>query len=202
LVGYSLPATDVVFTGMLESSLRGTGTHVDVVNPDAAVIGSRLKKLGMTYLTLTDGDDCVAKFTASYIERANEGFQYDLANYLFIDAPPDPVVMTTRIVEKENLYWRITSQHLDADSGLLTLDALPLGRVIQSAAADNGAVAELPTVPPTSQQVKLAAINAKRIVIHDTKGRTFHPVAVGPGYAPVGGGGMIALLLTAIEAVS
>ncbi|EQD53135.1 hypothetical protein B1B_10413, partial [mine drainage metagenome] len=88
LVGYSLPAADVVFTGMLESSLRGTGTHVDVVNLDAAAIGARLKKLGMTYLTLTDKDDCVAQFTASYLERASEEFQYDLANYSFIDAQP------------------------------------------------------------------------------------------------------------------
>ena len=202
LVGYSLPAADVVFTGMLESSLRGTGTHVDVVNPDAELIGARLEKLGMTDLTEIDGDDCVAKFTASYLERANEELRYDLANYRFIDAQPDPVVMTTRIVENENLYWRITGQHLDAGSGLLTLDALPLGRLIQTAAADHGAVAHLPTSPPTSQEVKLATVSAKKIVIHDTKRRTFHPVAVGPGYAPVGGGGMIALLLTAIEDVS
>jgi hypothetical protein len=48
----------------------------------------------------------------------------------------------------------------------------------------------------------MAAVEAKRIVIRDTKKRTFHPVAVGPGFAPVGGGGMIALLLTVIEDVS
>jgi hypothetical protein len=119
----------------------------------------------------------------------------------FFGAQPDPVVMTTRIVENEQLYWRITGQHLDASSGLLTLNALPLGLLIQTAAADHGAVAQLPTVPPTSQEVKLATGGAKRIVIQDTKGRTFHPVAVGPGFAPVGGGGMVALLLTAIEEV-
>jgi hypothetical protein len=202
LVGYSFPAADAVFTGMLESSLRGAGTHVDVVNPDAEAIGTRLKKLGMNYLTEIGEDDCVAKFTASYLERANEGLRFDLANYLFIDVQPDPVVMTTHIVENGNLYWRITAQHLDAASGLLTLNALPLGLLIQTAAADHGAVAQLPTLPPTSQEVKLAAADARRIVINDTKGRTFHPVDVGPGFAPVGGGGMVALLLTAIEDVS
>ena len=201
LVGYSFPAADVMFTGMLESSLRNTGTHVDVVNPEAAAIGARLKKLGMAYLTEIDENDCVAKFTVSYLERANEELRDDLANFLFIGLQPDPVVMTTRIVEKGNLYWRITGQNLDTSSGLLTLDALPLGLLIQGAAADYGAVAKLPTIPPTSHEVKLAASEAKRIVIHDTKGRTFHPVAVGPGFTPVGGGGMIALLLTAIEDV-
>jgi hypothetical protein len=64
LVGYSLPATDLVNSGMLAERLTDSPTRVEVVNLDPEVVAQRLKLLGIRedVITAIDGDDAVKRF--------------------------------------------------------------------------------------------------------------------------------------------
>jgi len=71
LIGYSAPAGDRTFSGMLTNSVRGRQVAVEVVNPDADKVEARLIRLGIPANSITKicGDDCVALWTESERDR-------------------------------------------------------------------------------------------------------------------------------------
>jgi hypothetical protein len=81
LVGYSIPSTDLVGSGMLAERLAGKSTRVEVVNPSAEPVVERLKLLGVheDSIHVVGGDAAVAHF-ADAIER--ETSQYTLTSLL------------------------------------------------------------------------------------------------------------------------
>jgi hypothetical protein len=64
LVGYSLPATDLVTSGMLAERLAKTPTRVEVVNRSSEAVVERLKRLGISkdVITSIGGNDAVDRF--------------------------------------------------------------------------------------------------------------------------------------------
>lgn len=75
LVGYSLPATDLVTSGMLTDQLAGRDIAIDVVNPDPEPIIERLLRLGIEreYIRRFDGGGCVEEYVdALELERSRE----------------------------------------------------------------------------------------------------------------------------------
>jgi hypothetical protein len=74
LVGYSLPATDLVTSGMLAERLTESPTRVEVVNPSPEVVARRLKLLGIRedVITTIDGDDAVKRFVDQLEAEASQ----------------------------------------------------------------------------------------------------------------------------------
>jgi hypothetical protein len=72
VVGYSIPITDMVTSGMLSDSLGGSESSVTVVNPAPDDVVSRLVDLGIdrARITATSGADCCAAYV--------EDLEYDL----------------------------------------------------------------------------------------------------------------------------
>lgn len=71
LIGYSAPAGDRTFSGMLTDSVRGRQVAVEVVNPDADRVAARLVRIGVPADSITKicSDNCVAVWTKSEIEQ-------------------------------------------------------------------------------------------------------------------------------------
>lgn len=64
LLGYSLPGTDLVVSGMLRERLTGHPVEVDVVDLDPGPIGRRLERLGVDPESIRchDGDASIPDF--------------------------------------------------------------------------------------------------------------------------------------------
>jgi len=79
LVGYSLPPTDIVMGGMLESAIRDRNVPIDIVNLDAEDLERRLTEWGVESLVTTEGSNCIATFTAAYRDRVATDYVHRLA---------------------------------------------------------------------------------------------------------------------------
>lgn len=100
LIGYSLPVTDLVTAGMLESALRDRKVAVDVVNTTPVPVSQRLAALGGPPL---DSDDlrvyahdeeatCMERFVAALCDRASADVIRGTAGLL--GRSSDPVAVT------------------------------------------------------------------------------------------------------------
>ncbi|MET8364126.1 hypothetical protein ABZU53_11210 [Micromonospora sp. NPDC005194] len=74
LIGYSLPPTDLVASGMLSDTLARDGVTVDIVNPYPADIADRVKALGApkTSIRCIGGSDAVTSYTDQMERRAGQ----------------------------------------------------------------------------------------------------------------------------------
>jgi hypothetical protein len=65
LIGYSLPQTDLVTSGMLADALAGRTVQIDVVNRSPDPVAERLVALGVpaSNIRQTPGDDAIARYT-------------------------------------------------------------------------------------------------------------------------------------------
>jgi len=71
LIGYSVPLADHSIIGMLSDALLGRNVRVQIVNPCPSAVESRLVRLGIPANNIEhiDGDDCIARWTESEVER-------------------------------------------------------------------------------------------------------------------------------------
>ena len=164
IVGYSLPQTDIVMAGMLESALAVSQAELEVVNPDAEGVLRRLKALGApssgsTLLTSVDGPNCVSDWVDRVCERASSELPRQIAELRPIDRPeaPDPVrVAWSRAGSLTQ--WQVRSADLTED-GLLVLVADP---EVLGVSGGSG---------PTPTQVVSMMGEAKRIVLDAPDGQ-------------------------------
>ncbi|HEY5265641.1 MAG TPA: hypothetical protein VIJ40_02390 [Acidimicrobiales bacterium] len=193
IVGYSLPAADVTLLGMLEQATRGRDIHVEVVNREPEPIAKRLRDMGIANVSEISGDDSVEQFVSNYAARANDRFRYSMRLNGPL-APPDyPVVVTTKMVDKENLFYRVIDLHNEASC--LVLDAIPRGRNFTNAASND----ELGDIHPRSMSVEIAkALEGSSRVVVRVGERTLLPVSTVTASGPILGG-PLALLVSAVE---
>jgi hypothetical protein len=193
IVGYSLPAADVTLLGMLEQATRGREVTVEVVNLKPQPIAGRLREMGIDNIGEVGGPDCVAQFVENYSTRANERFVHSMKLNGPLVPQDYPVVVTTKMVDKENLFYRVINQHVE--EAYLVLEAIPRGRNFMNAASNDA----LGDIQPRPMSVEIAkALEASSRVIVRAEGRTFLPVTAAPASAPIPGG-PLALLVSAVE---
>jgi hypothetical protein len=70
-VGYSVPLADHSLVGMLSSELAGREVNIQIVNPDAASVESRLAHLGIASKNIKSfaGNNCIADWTKAEVRR-------------------------------------------------------------------------------------------------------------------------------------
>jgi len=195
IVGYSLPAADVMLLGMLEQATRDRDVHIEVVNPDPGPIAERLRGMGMHNVSEISSTECVADFVDKYAERASDAFRHSMRLNGPLIPPDFPVVVTTKMAEGENLFYRVIDLHVEGDSGRLVLDAIPRGRALANAASAD----ELGDIHPRPMAVEIAkALTGTTKIIVRVEERTFLPLTAAQAWGP-GPGGPIALLVSALE---
>jgi hypothetical protein len=194
IVGYSVPAADVTLLGMIEQATRQREVSVEVVNLSPGPIVKRLRDMGIDNVSEIGGGNCVAEFVERYSTRANERFSHSMRLNGPL-APPDyPVVVTTKMVDKENLFYRVIDQHVEGTC--LVLEAIPRGRNFMNAASNDALFGDLQPRPMSVEIAKALEANSKVIV--RVEGRTFLPVSAVPASGPIPGG-PLALLVSAVE---
>jgi hypothetical protein len=114
---------------------------------------------------------------------------------------PLPIVVTTRIIENDNRYRRASCQHLNRDCGLLALDEIPMDRLVQNTATNDVQMAQLSTVPPSSQDLIRASLSAPQIIVQDRINGAPLQVKADLGFSPVEVPSPISLALIVIEAM-
>jgi hypothetical protein len=89
LIGYSLPAADLVMANMLRSAFDERNIRVDVVNPQPDELSQRLIGLGVSEesLVVTAGHDCVEAFTGTLCGEANAALIRQLGTEMLRDGP-------------------------------------------------------------------------------------------------------------------
>jgi hypothetical protein len=123
-IGYSLPRTDLVMAGMVDSSLRGREVDIDVVDLDPSAVVDRLFTLGgpardSERLVRFAGDRAVEKFSAALCDETSR------------DVPPALAPLSTRVEQTRRelavVTWssdgsavnhRVVAMSEDADSTL------------------------------------------------------------------------------------
>jgi hypothetical protein len=87
LCGYSMPATDVVFAGMIRDAVRQRSVRVVVADPRADEIGTRASRLGIDPSTIEclDGDRPIAALVADYVDRQATEIATDLMSTRAVD---------------------------------------------------------------------------------------------------------------------
>lgn len=195
IVGYSLPAADVMLLGMLEQATRGRDVRIEVVNLDTSDVASRLDAMEFLNVVEYSGEECLPKFVSAFAERSEADLR-ELLRYRGPVVPPDNALVVTTKVGADSLYSRVVEIHLDETTGMAVLKAIPRGRNLSIAASGD----EFGEVKPRPMAVELAKAieDAKGIVIREGK-RTLRPVSAEIAWGH-SGGGPVALLLCAVDA--
>jgi len=95
LIGYSLPPTDLVMGGMLESAIRDRNVPIDLVNLDTEDLRKRLTDWGVEMISTTEDPDCIATFTAAYRDRVATDYVCRLAE-LDVEQNRDTAILVAR----------------------------------------------------------------------------------------------------------
>lgn len=116
LVGYSLPATDLVVRGMIRENLQ-PGARVVVVNPDAASVSSQLKGCGVSeeQIDVIDGDNCVA----TMVDR----LELDASRLVGEELRKHPGDQVPCVVEFGNQLARVIASDMDGETLALNCEA-------------------------------------------------------------------------------
>lgn len=116
LIGYSLPPTDLVTSGMLIDALSGTDTQVDVVNPYPEDIADRLIKLGVPDRNVrqVSGTDPVGDYTDLLEDEAARTITVQLAR-----ADPSRLMV---VATSANRAARVTGLRRTGDSVALLIE--------------------------------------------------------------------------------
>ncbi len=116
LIGYSLPPTDLVTSGMLIDALSGTDTLVDVVNPYPDGIADRLVNLGIPdgNVRRVSGPDPVGDYTDLLEEEAARTITAQLEG-----ADPSRLLV---VATSANRAARVTGLHRTGDTVALTIE--------------------------------------------------------------------------------
>ncbi len=116
LIGYSLPPTDLVTSGMLIDALNETDTQVDVVNPNPDAIADRLIKLGIPDRNVRrfNGSDPVGDYTDLLEDEAARTIAAQLAG-----ADPSRLLV---VATSANRAARVTGLRRTGDSVTLLIE--------------------------------------------------------------------------------
>jgi hypothetical protein len=129
-VGYSLPRTDLVMGGMVDSSLRGRETHVDIVDIAPEVIAARLFSLGgpakeSDRLACFSGEDAVEKFAGSLCDETSRDVPPSMARLAGVaNQMRREMAVVTWSVDGSPVHHRVVTASTDSD-GILRLTTDP-----------------------------------------------------------------------------
>lgn len=79
LIGYSLPVTDMVTSGMFSDCLADRDVPIDIVNPSAREVVERIERLGIRSdsITVYDGGNALERYVEQFFESNALGDAYD-----------------------------------------------------------------------------------------------------------------------------
>ena len=128
-IGYSLPRTDLVMGAMVDSSLRGRETHVDIVDFSPDVIAARLVSLGgpereSDRLACFSGEDAVEKFAVSLCEETARDVPPGMARLAGVAGQlPREMAVVTWSLDGSPVSHQVVAADKDSDGTLrLTTD--------------------------------------------------------------------------------
>jgi hypothetical protein len=159
LVGYSLPVTDVVMSGMLEEAIRGRPVTVEIVNPYPESIMARMEALGgpeqpTGWLSAVEGETCVQDFASSLRDEASATVAGDIGALDFMEGRDSPAWVAWSSASR-----RIVETTLTSDGCLVVrTDDVPLAR------------SDVRPGQPSSRDVAKAARAARSIVARSSDG--------------------------------
>ncbi len=93
LVGYSMPPTDVMFTGMFGDAIRDRDVSIEIVNPSPDELRNRLEPMSTpgSRVSVISGSGCVSAFVEQYQILASHALVRELRNCArddqFLDVP-------------------------------------------------------------------------------------------------------------------
>jgi hypothetical protein len=162
LVGYSLPAADLVMSGMLDRALAGKGVAVDIVNPEPDDLEPRIRSLGVSIPTMFD---TLIEFTHIYRDRAAADLAEGIAAMIAADYPATGLVVAKRKPDIGETGSMIKGLKRDGDTvRLMPADPeVPLFEATAVTAGPDGQT--VPDESPRFSDLIAAAQGASKIVI-------------------------------------
>ena len=166
-IGYSLPRTDLVMGGMVDSSLRGRETHVDIVDIAPDVIATRLVALGgptkeSDRLACFSGENAVEKFADALCDETARNVPPSMARLAgVVNQTRREMTVVTWSVDGSPVHHRVVAADKDSD-GTLRLTTDPW--------VNYGA--EPSEQEPTTLDILRHASGAERIVVRTPQGQT------------------------------
>lgn len=135
IVGYSLPLTDLVTSGMLADALAPSDSAVRVINPSPSGVVRRLRDLGVAGDRITEigGDDCMLEY-AEILEREIDLFATGESgeHIKFAVEQKCPILVAT---SESNAAPVIAVELVDDDPSVLNIVAGPVANINQVAEA-------------------------------------------------------------------
>lgn len=116
LLGYSLPITDLVTSGMLGETLNGRDVHIDIVNPSPGPIRQRLADIGIddSHISAYDGTSPIESYVYHLEAEAAK-------NMLSTLAPADPPG-GLMVALGERFAYRVTGLRVESGQVRLTVE--------------------------------------------------------------------------------
>jgi hypothetical protein len=162
IIGYSLPPGDSMMSGLLVSALNKPNVSVAVVNRDALDIAEKAERLGISPVTNFTGNESVADFVGSYIDRADVEFR---ASYLLPSPLTNealPIVVTPGFGDHLNLLGRVVSIETVGNKEII-LRSINRGNNIWGAATDDGL--DKYGALPTTQDLAFVLHGARKVTV-------------------------------------
>ena len=123
IIGYSLPATDLVMSSMLQAGLSGRDVMVDVVNPDGELLAARLIELSGSGVEVNVKADnsCVAQFARTICEELSATLAKDLRQSMLAETPQASLIVAWGAPEANGPSVRRVTKLASSGDGTLEL---------------------------------------------------------------------------------
>lgn len=178
LVGYSLPMTDLVASGMLAERLARNDAKVIVVNPDPGPVRAALVELGIEDQRISEvgGADACAQYVAALEESFTPELHWPEASEL-------PVVVGRR----SHREFPVLALAGETSPGTVTLRA-----------GEREEHPNLPATGPTLRDVLAGGENIQRLRVEYNDGKAAYVAQIRPGADPSGSISCLVLVPTAV----